>query len=97
MHDEVDPATGRVVRPGIIDRMPDMEGMRRDIFSMGVTNPEHYETMKEVFDRYGIVLDPHGAVGWRTLDIISADAMTARPSSMRPLTPASSRKTWRRL
>ncbi len=36
---------------------------------MGVKNPQHYETMREVYERYGVVLDPHGAVGWRTLDI----------------------------
>ncbi len=68
MYDERDPVTEKVVNPGIIDRIPNMDDMRRDLVSMGVTNPEHYETMKEVFDRYGIILDPHGAVGWRTLD-----------------------------
>jgi threonine synthase len=25
--------------------------------------------MKEVYDRWGIILDPHGAVGWRTLEL----------------------------
>lgn len=68
MYDDRDPATGAVVRPGIIDRIPDMDAMRRDLFSVGVTNPEHYRTMKEVHDRYGIMLDPHGAVGWKTLE-----------------------------
>lgn len=69
MYDERDPVTGNVTKPGIIDRMPDMAGMRSDIVSMGVTNPLHYETMKLVFERYGIILDPHGAVGWRTLEL----------------------------
>jgi threonine synthase len=69
MYDERDAATDKIVRPGVIDRMPDMEEMRRDIISMGVTNPQHFETMKDVFENYGVVLDPHGAVGWRTLDI----------------------------
>ena len=69
MYDEIDPATGKVSKPGIIDSMPDMDAMRGDIFSTGVTNPQHYETMKEVYDKYGIILDPHGAVGWRTLDL----------------------------
>lgn len=69
MYDEIDPATGKVSRPGIIDKMPDMDAMRRDLVSTGVTNPRHYETMKEVYDQYGIILDPHGAVGWRTLDL----------------------------
>jgi threonine synthase len=69
MFDERDPATGQVIKPGIIDRMPDLDAMRRDIFSVGISNLQHYETMKEVFERYGVMLDPHGAVGWRTLEI----------------------------
>lgn len=69
MYDERDPATGNVTSPGVLGRMPDMDAMRRDIVSMGVNNPQHFKTMKEVYHTYGIVLDPHGAVGWRTLDI----------------------------
>lgn len=69
MYDERDAATEKIVRPGVIDRMPDMEEMRKDIVSMGITNPQHFETMKDVYERYGVVLDPHGAVGWRTLEM----------------------------
>jgi threonine synthase len=69
MYDEREGATDTIIRPGVIDRMPDMDEMRRDIVSMGVTNPQHFETMKDVYENYGVVLDPHGAVGWRTLDI----------------------------
>lgn len=69
MYDERDPANGTVTRPGVIGRMPDMEEMRRDIFSVSVDNPQHYVTMKEVFDRFGIILDPHGSVGWRSLEL----------------------------
>ncbi len=69
MYDERDPVTGKVVRPGVIGRMPDMEEMRRDLFSVSVDNPQHYRTMREVFDEYKLILDPHGAVGWRTLEI----------------------------
>jgi threonine synthase len=68
MYDDRDPSTGQVIRPGIIDVAPDLEAMRRHIVSLGITNEEHYETMKEVYDRYGIILDPHGAVGWKTLE-----------------------------
>ncbi len=25
--------------------------------------------MRDVYERYGIILDPHGAVGWRSLEI----------------------------
>ncbi len=69
IYDERDPVTKNVLKPGIIDRMPDIEAMRQDIASMGVTNPLHYETMKEVYDKHGIILDPHGAVGWKALEI----------------------------
>ena len=69
MCDERDGATEKITKPGVIDKMPDMEEMRKDIVSMGVTNSQHFETMKEVYERYGVVLDPHGAVGWRTLEI----------------------------
>jgi threonine synthase len=69
LYDERDLSTGNVVRPGVIDSMPDMAAMRQDIFSVGVNNPQHYKTMKEVYDTFGVVLDPHGAVGWRTLEL----------------------------
>jgi threonine synthase len=69
MCDEREPGTDKVVRPGVIDKMPDLTAMRKDIFSMGITNAEHYETIKAVYDRFGTILDPHGAVGWRTLEV----------------------------
>jgi threonine synthase len=69
MYDERDASTDKIVRPGVIDRIPDMDEMRKDIVSISVTNPQHFETMKDVYERYGVILDPHGAVGWRTLDM----------------------------
>lgn len=69
MFDERSPITEKITRPGVIDRMPDMDAMRKDIVSMGITNQQHYETIKDVYTRYGVILDPHGAVGWRTLEL----------------------------
>ncbi len=68
MFDERDPLTGAVVRPGVIDQMPDIDAMRSELYSVSIGNPVHYEAMKEVYDRYGIILDPHGAVGWKALE-----------------------------
>lgn len=67
IYDKRDEKTGAVIKAGIIDKMPDIEEMRRDIFSCGVTNEEHYSTIKEVYEKYGVILDPHGAVGWKAL------------------------------
>jgi len=69
MNDERDSITGQVIRPGVINKMPDMDQMKRDIFSVGINNQQHYETMRDVYGRYHVVLDPHGAVGWRALEI----------------------------
>ena len=69
IYDKRDPITKNVLKPGIIDKMPDIDAMRKDIVSMGVMNPVHYETMKEVYSKYGVILDPHGAVGWKALEI----------------------------
>jgi threonine synthase len=49
--------------------MPDISAMKEDMFSVGISNPLHYETMKDVYMSFGIILDPHGAVGWKSLEI----------------------------
>ena len=74
MLDERNATTGSVVRPGVIGRMPDLEEMRRDLFSVSISNEQHYGTMRDVYERFGVTLDPHGAVGWRTLDIYLSSA-----------------------
>ncbi|MEI6153544.1 MAG: threonine synthase [Deltaproteobacteria bacterium] len=69
LYDKRDPETGRVTQPGVIDRMPDIAAMKEDMFSVSINNPLHYETMKFVYEKYGVILDPHGAVGWKSLEI----------------------------
>jgi len=68
MFDERDSVTKKVIREGVIGIEPDLNAMRKDIVSVSVSNPEHYEIMKNVYDRFGVVLDPHGAVGWKVLE-----------------------------
>jgi threonine synthase len=48
---------------------PDWLAMRENIFSVSVSDRETRETIKTIYDRYGVVLEPHGAVGWRGLEI----------------------------
>ena len=69
LFDKRDPETGQVTRPGVIDRMPDIAAMKEDMVSVSINNPLHYETMKSVYETYGVILDPHGAVGWKSLEI----------------------------
>ncbi len=60
--------TGKVIQEGVMDVMPDLDAMRRDFWSISVSNPDHYAAIREVYERYGIMMEPHGAVGWRALD-----------------------------
>lgn len=53
--------TGRVIRA------PDIEMMRREIFSVSVTDAETREAISEAYNRFYILLEPHGAVGWAGL------------------------------
>jgi len=42
----------------------DVEKMRAQVWSVGCADEETRATIKEVYDRYGYILDPHGAVGY---------------------------------
>lgn len=59
---------GKVIQEGKIGKMPNLDKMRDDIASISINNRDHYRTMREVYQKYGIILDPHGAVGWRALE-----------------------------
>jgi threonine synthase len=61
-------ARGKIIQEGVIDVQPDLIAMRDDLCSMSVSNPDHYQAMREVYERFGIIIEPHGAVGWRALD-----------------------------
>jgi threonine synthase len=41
--------------------------MRRYIFSVSISDEETKKTIKRAYDTYGVLLEPHGAVGWRGL------------------------------
>ncbi len=76
IYDERDDRTKRVKNSGIIKKMPDMEERREDIYSVSINNEQHYSTIRNVYDTFGVVLDPHGAVGWKALE----DYMNGRPT-----------------
>ncbi|MFH1080394.1 MAG: threonine synthase [Pseudomonadota bacterium] len=80
---------GTVDRNGRVHIYPDREAMRKNIFSISVSDHQTRETIKRVYDRYGCVLEPHGAVGWTGLeayldatggDILCVSLETAHPA-----------------
>ena len=59
---------GKVIRQGILKEKPNMEKLRKDFVSFSITNKEVDETIKNVYERYKIILEPHGAVGFAAVE-----------------------------
>ena len=59
---------GTVDRNGVVHSYPDREEMKRHIYSVSITDAETKKTIKRIYETYGVLLEPHGAVGWRGLE-----------------------------
>ncbi|MEA3471615.1 MAG: threonine synthase [Thermodesulfobacteriota bacterium] len=60
---------GTVDRAGTVHRYPNMDEIRRRIFSVSVSDEMTKDCIRKAYDTYGLILEPHGAVGWRGLEI----------------------------
>jgi threonine synthase len=58
---------GRMDETGKIHQQPDLEAMQCDLFSSSISDERTRATIKEVWDKYRLLLEPHGAVAWRGL------------------------------
>jgi threonine synthase len=58
---------GQMDEQGNVNKMPDMEKLRTDIYSSSVTDEETKATMRDILDIYSILIEPHGAVGIKGL------------------------------
>ncbi len=58
---------GQIDEKGRISRMPDMKKLRNDIFSVSISNSATMKTIKQTYEEYKIILEPHGAVGFAAL------------------------------
>jgi threonine synthase len=60
---------GTVDRNGVVHRQPDLEEMRKYIYSVSISDRETKKTIKKLYDQHKVLLEPHGAVGWRGLEV----------------------------
>jgi len=58
---------GRVDREGRVSRMPNMETLRGDAAAVAISDHLTRLTIQEVYERHGVILEPHGAVAWAAL------------------------------
>jgi len=56
---------GSMDETGAIRTMPDLERMRRDLFSSSVSDERTSAAIREAWENHRLLLEPHGAVGWR--------------------------------
>lgn len=59
----VDLYGGQMDEKGKINRMPDMNSIKRDVFSLSVSDDETRKTIKYIYNKHKVILEPHGAVG----------------------------------
>ena len=52
---------------GTIHRQADMELLRKDLYSVSISDQQTKETIRNAYQTYKLVLEPHGAVGWAGL------------------------------
>ncbi|MFQ5805168.1 MAG: threonine synthase [Phycisphaerae bacterium] len=64
----VDVYGGWMDETGTIREQPDLEGMRRDLYAISISDDETRATIRDGYERYGVILEPHGAVGWAGLE-----------------------------
>jgi len=64
----VDLYGGVMDETGNIQRGPDMEALRRDLFAVSIDDETTRQTIARAYRDHGAMLEPHGAVAWAGLD-----------------------------
>lgn len=68
---------GQMDEKGFIHQPPDMVKMKQDLFSISVSDQETALTIRQAWDQHQLLLEPHGAVGWRGLQAFLAESSDA--------------------
>jgi len=58
---------GQMDETGRINQMPDVEAMRRDIFSSSISDERTVAGIRDFWNQFQLLLEPHGAVAWQGL------------------------------
>ena len=58
---------------GIFLKMPEMEKIYADMAAYSVTDEETKLEIKSIYERFGVIVEPHGAVGLRAMEMYRAE------------------------
>ncbi len=64
----VDAYGGWMDETGKIREAPDMTRLRQDLYSVSIPDEETRATIQAAYKTHGVLLEPHGAVGWAGLE-----------------------------
>lgn len=59
---------GAMDEKGTIHTQPDYRAIRRDLVSVEISDDETREAIGDAYRQYGIIIEPHGAVGFKAID-----------------------------
>jgi threonine synthase len=72
---------GQMDETGAIRRAPDMAALRRDLFSSSISDDQTRATLKHAWAQHQLLLEPHGAVGWRGFwDYLATEPLNGSPA-----------------
>jgi len=63
----VDLYGGQMDEQGVLSRSPDLDRMRADFFAVSIDDDETRHTIGAAHREHGLLLEPHGSVGWAGL------------------------------
>ena len=63
----VDLYGGWLDETGAERQRPDLDRMRRDLFAVSISDDETRATIRNAWNKHGLLLEPHGAVAWAGL------------------------------
>lgn len=58
---------GQMNEVGVIGKAANMDKMRDDLYAVSIDDDITRQTIKATFEQHGVMLEPHGAVGWAGL------------------------------
>jgi threonine synthase len=64
---------GMMDEKGVISRQADMDLMRKELFSVSITDETTRQTIKDTWEDHNVLFEPHGAVGWAGLQAFVKD------------------------
>lgn len=65
---------GNMDEHGAISTAPDMDRIREDMYAISITDAETEAMISSAYEEYGLLLEPHGSVGWAGLQRYISEA-----------------------